>query len=46
MRLWQASKADAQHLRRVLDRIGHRFGTRVEIGSDDMLHLKRNSSTG
>ena len=41
LRLHHASRADSRWLRVVLDRVSHRFGTRIDAGPDGMLALKR-----
>ena len=39
MRLHHASNEDTEHLGSVLNRVSRRFGTRVDLAADGMLHL-------
>ena len=41
MRLHRASRRDAVWLRAVLDKVSRRFGSRIDLGSDGMLSLRR-----
>jgi poly-gamma-glutamate capsule biosynthesis protein CapA/YwtB (metallophosphatase superfamily) len=41
MRLHRASRRDAVWLRAVLDKASRRFGSRIDLGSDGMLSLRR-----
>ena len=41
MRLHRASSEDARWLRRVLDKVSRRFGSRIDLGPDGMLTLHR-----
>jgi len=41
MRLHQASRRDAVWLRTALDKVSRRFGSRVDLGPDGMLNLRR-----
>jgi poly-gamma-glutamate synthesis protein (capsule biosynthesis protein) len=40
MRLHRASREDVEHQCGVLNGIGHRFGSQVDLGGDGMLHLR------
>jgi hypothetical protein len=40
MRLHHAPSENIEHLRRVLDRVSGRFGSRVELARDGMLDLQ------
>jgi poly-gamma-glutamate synthesis protein (capsule biosynthesis protein) len=40
MRLHHASTEDAEHLRNVLNRVSLRFGSRIDLADDGMLHLQ------
>ena len=41
MRLYRASRRDAVWLRALLDKVSRRFGSRIDLGSDGMLRLRR-----
>jgi poly-gamma-glutamate capsule biosynthesis protein CapA/YwtB (metallophosphatase superfamily) len=41
MRLHRASRRDAVWLRAVLEKVSRRFGSRIDLGSDGMLRLRR-----
>jgi poly-gamma-glutamate capsule biosynthesis protein CapA/YwtB (metallophosphatase superfamily) len=43
MRLHRAARGDARWLRKVLDKISRRFGSRVDLGPDGLLTLRRSS---
>ena len=43
MRLHRASHRDAKWLRTVLDRVSRHFGSRIDLGSDGLLKLRRPS---
>jgi poly-gamma-glutamate synthesis protein (capsule biosynthesis protein) len=39
LRLHRASSGDARWLRRVLDKVSRRFGSRIDLGPDGLLTL-------
>jgi len=41
MRLRDASHEDSQQVREILDRISRGFGSRIDLGPDDLLNLRR-----
>jgi hypothetical protein len=41
MRLYRASRRDSVWLRALLDKVSRRFGSRIDLGSDGMLRLRR-----
>jgi poly-gamma-glutamate synthesis protein (capsule biosynthesis protein) len=43
MRLRRASHRDAQWLKTVLDKVSRHFGSRIDLGSDGLLSLRRSS---
>lgn len=43
MRLHRASHRDARWIKTVLDKVSRRFGSRIDLGSDGMLNLRRSS---
>jgi poly-gamma-glutamate capsule biosynthesis protein CapA/YwtB (metallophosphatase superfamily) len=46
MRLHHAATEDAEHVRRTLNEVCHRFGTRLTRARDGMLHLRTERTTG
>jgi poly-gamma-glutamate capsule biosynthesis protein CapA/YwtB (metallophosphatase superfamily) len=46
MRLHRASHRDAKWLRTVLDSVSRTFGSRIDLGSDQLLRLRRSVSRG
>ena len=46
MRLHRASYRDARWLRTVLDKVSRQFGSRIDLGEDGLLRLRRSVSRG